>query len=317
MSASEDNAPPPYRFEEAGALPYDDNGHVLVRKVGCVGEVILNRPERMNALLMGMGEAVHRAFDDLSRDENLKCVVFRGVGRAFSTGGDVAWLGNQYSSDEDAAAAKEGKKVRTSQRRRLQHDEHGHKVFEAISECNKVVIVAAQGYVLGVALDWFMAADIAICQEGTQLGYPPARMIGATGMSALHWMLRMGPTLHAEMCLLGRYIDAQEACDRGLINRVAPADRFEDTVAAATEMIASMPADGLAIGKYNRKVAFEILGVRASLLQSAMAHAMQVQQKMEPGEWNIVRERELYGVKGAYQRRDERFKEASRRFSGV
>lgn len=292
--------------------PYDEDGHVLVRKQGAIAQVVLNRPDRLNAFTMHTEDAVRRAFLDLSEDDAIKVVIFRGVGRAFSTGGDVAWLGEQYFSgnSEDGAPRR-----RPSQRRRLNRDQQSGRTFEAILNCNKVVIAEGKGYVLGVALDWFLAADILVCSEGTVLGHPPARMIGATGGSTAYWMLRMGPAMHAEVCLMGRYIQAEEAQSRGLVNRVVAPENLEDTVMAAAEAVCLLPADGLAIGKYNRRVAYDLLGVHTSHLQGMMGHAMQVQQRMEPGEWHLVKEREQHGVKGAFRRRDERFKEIFLRFN--
>jgi enoyl-CoA hydratase len=287
-------------------VQYDDDGYVLVRKTGQIGEVIFNRPEKLNAINPRTGPAIRRAFTDLSADDDLKVIIFRGMGRAFSTGMEVGALGTQYFQEGE-------EHNRPTQRRRLGHDERHSLDSVSILHNTKVVIAEGKGYVLGICLDWFLDADICICEEGTVLGYPPARMIAATG-NTLYWMLRMGPALHAEMCLMGRFIKAEEALERGLINRVVPADKLEETVMAAAEAVCCLPADGLAIGKFNRKVAWEILGVRASQLQTAMAHVLQVQQRVDKDEWHLVKEREIHGVKGAFQRRDQRFKDALKRF---
>ena len=287
-------------------VAYDEEGFVLVRKRGPIGEVIFNRPERLNAVTPHTGMAINRAFSELSADDSLKVILFRGVGRAFSTGMEVGQLGTQYFNEGEEAR-------KPTQRRRLGHDERHSLDSVAILHSTKVVIAEGKGYILGVGLDWFLDADICICEEGTVLGSPPARMIAATG-NTLYWMLRMGPALHAEMCLMGRFIRAEEALERGLINRVVPADKLEETVMAAAEAVCNLPADGLAIGKFNRKVAWEILGVRASQMQTAMAHALQVQQKTEADDWHLVKEREQHGVKGAFRRRDERFKDALTRY---
>lgn len=287
---------------------YDERDHVIVRKKGPIAWVIFNNPDRLNATELDTGLAIRRAFDDISEDDAIKVVIFRGEGRAFCSGGNVGWLGTQYFQE-----GQEGQR-KPSQRRRLGHDERHSRDSDAILQCTKVVIAEGKGYVLGVGLDWFLAADILICSEGTVLGHPPARMIAATG-NTLYWMLRMGPALHAEMTLMGRYIKAEEAHTRGLVNRVVPLDQLEDTVMAAAEAVCNLPADGLAIGKFNRKVAYEMLGVRASQLQTAMSHSLQVQQRLEPGEWHLVKEREKHGVKGAFKRREERFRGALQRFN--
>jgi enoyl-CoA hydratase len=297
--------------ELADAVPYDEDGHILVRRPKAwVAEVILNRPERLNALVPGMGEGIQRAMHELGNDDSVKVVVLRGVGRAFSTGGDMSWVGTQYTEEVPP-----GEKPRKpSQRSRLTRDQHAGDTWSAIFHCNKVVIAEGKGYVLGVSLDWFLAADIIICSDDTVLGYPPSRMIAASGVNTLYWLLRMGPALHAEITLMGRFISAEEGHRHGLINRVVPRDNLEATVDAAVDSVCNLHADGLHISKLNKRIAYEMLGLKASELESMMGHTLQVQQRIEEGEWNLMRERNEFGVKGSFQRRDERFRDAARRY---
>jgi enoyl-CoA hydratase len=296
----------------ADAVPYDDEGRILVRRPkDWVAEVILNRPERLNALLPGMGEGIQRAMHELGDDESVKVIILRGAGRAFSTGGDMSWVGTQYTDQ-----VPDGEKPRKpSQRSRLVRDQRAGATWDSIFHCNKVVIAEGKGYVLGVSLDWFLAADIIICSEETVLGYPPSRMIAASGVNTLYWLLRMGPALHAEITLMGRFISAGEALQHGLINRVVALSELESTVEAAADSVCNLHADGLHISKLNKRIAYEILGLRASELESMMGHTLQVQQRMEANEWNLMREREEHGVKGSFQRRDARFRDAAQRYN--
>lgn len=291
-----------------GCVPYNDDGYVMVHKDGPVAQVILNRPEKLNALIGDMGQGVKRAFQDIDEDDEIRVVLFRGVGRAFSTGGDMGWIGNQYGGPDD-----DGR--RPSQRRRLGRDDRGYRVFESILHSSKCVIAEGKGYVLGVALDWFLGADIIICSDETVLGYPPARMISASGVSTLYWMFRMGAPLHAEITMMGRNIGAQEAYDRGLINRVVAREQLNESLSGAVDAVCAVPVDGLHISKFNKRVAYDILGVRSSQLQSAMGHAMQVQQRMEKDDWNLMKERQEGGTRGAIESRDKRFRDAIQRYN--
>lgn len=295
-----------------------NDGAVIVKKEGAVGEVIFNRPEQLNAFApYESGELsesvikVREGFEALGRDDSIKVILFRGIGDAFSTGGNVATLGTMYQSPDDPPGR------RPPQRRYLRVDEEVARTWEAVAYSPKVVIAEGKGYVLGVALDWFVAADIMICSEGTVLGYPPARMIAFSGMSTAYWILKMGAALHAEISLMGRYVTAEEALDRGLVNRVVPRDRLEDTVEAAAEAVCCIAADGLYIGKLNRRVAFDIMGTRVSSMQSNMGHSMQVQQRLDESEFNMFRTRAKLGAKGAWKERDARFKAALARFEGT
>ena len=290
--------------------------HVLVKPSAPVAEVWFNRPEKRNAFVSGDTYGpIQGAFTALGEMEDVKVVLFRGVGETFSAGGDVSTLGHMYYDNGTPPEPGEPR-ARLTQRRHLRVDEEIYKAWEAIAHCNKVVIAEGKGHVLGVGLDWFLAADIVICAEGTLLGYPPGRMVGYSGVNPLYWMLRMGPALHAEMTLMGRYVLAEEACERGLVNRVVPRGDLETTVEAAAEAVCCIPADGLAIGKLSRRIAYEALGSRTSGLQSVMGHSMAVQQRLGEEEWNLVANRRDLGAKGVWRDRDKRFKAALDRYNG-
>jgi enoyl-CoA hydratase len=289
-------------FDGAEVENFDEQGHVLVRRAGMRAEVRLNRPEKLNALDVHTVIGIKNAFDALGEDDAVKVIIFRGEGRAFSTGGDVGTLGVQYGSG-------------TTQRYRLRFEETKPRgAFEAILYSPKIVIGEGKNYVLGVAVDLFSACDITICSEGTVFGYPPARMIAATGVNSVFWMLRLGLALYSEMCMMGRFFGAEEALKHGLVNRVVPLDELEATVSAAADAVCAMPADGLYISKFNKKVALDTLGVAANALQSAMGHAMQVNQRVGPDEWNLVKARANEGVRGAIASRDAPFREANLRY---
>lgn len=286
-----------------------DGDYVRVSKNGPVAEVLLNRPERLNAWLTGHQQEVKDAFDELSDDDDLKVVVFRGAGRAFSTGYDVGELGTQYwEPGEDT-------KRRPSQRRRLRVDAAGRDVLRSIFNCRKVVIGEGKGYVLGGAFEFFLGCDILICAEGTVIGSPPARMVASAGMSTSFSLLRLGHALYSEMMLLGRFISAEEAYERGLVNRVVPLEQLEDTVQAAVDLACLIPADGIAINKLQSRLAYNALGFEATMAASNMSHTLQVQQVLGENDWNLFTERRDYGAKEAYRRRDQRFTDAIERFN--
>jgi enoyl-CoA hydratase len=293
---------------------YGEDNFLLVRRDGPIAQVIFSKPERLNALPMHHTAGVDEAFTSLSADENIKVVIFRGEGRAFSTGGDMNWVGTQYTKPAVDENGQPVKKEKTPQRRMLNRDEWHSRGLRSVLNCTKIVIAEGKGYVLGVAMEYFMAADIVICSDDCIFGFPPGRMAGVAG-NALLWMLRLGPSLSAEMTLMGRYIDAKEGLERNFINRVVPLAELEDTVNAAAEAICMIPADGLAIGKFARKMAYTTLGVDSAALESAMTHTLAVQLRIGEHDWNLMNERMEHGAKGAYKRRDARFQDSLSRYN--
>ena len=276
---------------------------------GPVAYVTLNRPEKLNAFLNHETSDLQAAFEKLNEDDRVKVIVFRGKGRSFSSGHDVKDLGLQY-----AQGVADGK---PSQRSRLRVDLERRGVLEAIAKSPKVVVAEGKGYVLGGALNYYLAADILIAAEGTIFGSPPARMIGTGG--GISTMLKLGVATANEMQFMGRFFRAEELYARGVLNRVVPIDRLEETTEAAAELICGIPADGLAIGKLANRIAWDILGAEADGLLHAMSHVLQTQQKLGDDEWNLFRERKENGHKHAWQNRDSRWTDLMRRYdpSGV
>lgn len=296
----------PDKFLEDLQISEEERNHfILLRKDGPIGYVIMNRSEKLNALpgtTMG-GPSFAEAFRDMDADNDVKVVIFKGLGRAFSAGGDVSRIGREY----------EGKRL--SQREFLSADVHGvYRTWESIFGCHKVVISEGKGYVVGFAMELFLAADIYICAEDTLFFYPPARMIGHQGNNVVYSMMRLGPGLHAELYMMGRTISAKELYERGAINRVVAREFLEDTVRAAAEAVCCQPADGLYIGKLNKRIAYEAMGSTVSGLASAMQHTMQVQQRLGQGEFNLFKERAEHGAKEAWRIRDERLANALKRY---
>lgn len=284
--------------------PTEREPYALVEKAGPVGYVILNRPERLNAFGVGEQDQVRAAFEQLDSDDSVKVIIFRGKGRSFSTGHDVRDLGTQYSK-----GVPEGK---PTQRSRLRSDLSSRTNKDAVFQSSKVVIAEGRGYVLGGALLYYLNADILIAAEGTVFGSPPARMIGTGG--GIFTMLKLGIAVSNEMQYMGRYFRAEELQARGVLNRVVPLERLEETTEAAAEMVCGIPADGLAIGKLANRIAWSTLGADASSLVNAMSHALQVQQKLGDDEWNLFRDRKDKGAKGAWQNRDGRWAELMGRY---
>jgi enoyl-CoA hydratase/carnithine racemase len=137
-------------------------------------------------------------------------------------------------------------------------------------------------------------------------------MIAAGG--GVYTLLRLGIAVSNEMQFLGRFFRAEELLARGVLNRVVPADRLEETTEAAAEMACRIPADGLAVGKLANRIAWNMLGAEASALVNAMGHVLQVQQKLGADEWNLFRERRESGPKQAWQKRDTPWSELMARY---
>jgi enoyl-CoA hydratase/carnithine racemase len=211
---------------------------VLTEDHGPLRHVVLNRPEKRNAmssaLLTELADALRAAADDGS----VHCVVLRGEGPVFSAGVDLAELGGLAQSEEGQAALR-----------------HFRSVFltaaNLCEETPKPVIAQIHGTCVGGALEVALGCDLRVAADDAKLGLPEVRLglipdVG--GCSRLPAVVGLGRA--KELIMTGRMIGAAEAERIGLVNRVVPADELDQaTQELADELLACAP---IAVGRAKR-----------------------------------------------------------------
>jgi enoyl-CoA hydratase/carnithine racemase len=197
---------------------------VLVARDGPVATVTLNKPERLNALDKGMWRALGEIFRDLDRDESLRCVVLRGAGdRAFAAGADIAEFATERANVEQAR----------------EYDRVVHPVLEAIARCRHPVVAMIRGACVGGGLEVAAVCDLRICGESSRFGIPVKNLGLVVAYGELQGLIDLvGRATALEIVLEGRVFGAQEAKDKGLVNRVVPDDRVEEETAGMVRRIA-------------------------------------------------------------------------------
>ena len=112
-----------------------------------------------------------------------------------------------------------------------------------------------------------------------------------------------------ELMLTGRAIDAQEALQNGLINKVVANDKLEEEVDKLAEMIACHPYDAIVTGKANFEVAQDIAGIGAGAVAGHELGVWQSNIQFRPGEYNLIKSLSEKGVKGAVRERDDVYRD--------
>ncbi len=197
---------------------------VLVARDGPVATVTLDKPERLNALDKGMWRALGEIFRDLDRDESLRCVVLRGAGdRAFAAGADIAEFATERANVEQAR----------------EYDRVVHPVLEAIARCRHPVVAMIRGACVGGGLEVAAVCDLRICGESSRFGIPVKNLGLCVAYGELQGLIDLvGRAAALEIVLEGRVFGAQEAKDKGLVNRVVPDDKVAEETAAMVRRIA-------------------------------------------------------------------------------
>ena len=212
----------------SSSAPAVDGDTVLVAREGDVATVTLNKPERLNALDLGMWRALGQIFTAFDADESLRCVILRGAGgKAFAAGADIAEFETERAN---AAQAREyGRLVEVTMR--------------ALTHCRHPVLAMIQGACVGGGLEIATVCDMRICGESSRFGVPVKNLGLVVAYAEMRPLIALvGPAVALEIVLEGRVFGAQEAREKGLVNRVVPDDKVEaETLAAARRIAEGAP----------------------------------------------------------------------------
>lgn len=209
---------------------------------GQVATICLDRPDAMNSLDTASKEALLSALRRAATDENVRCVVITGSGRAFCVGQD---LREHVDNMKDQSLEEVWATV----------DEHYTPIALAIATMDKPVIAAINGVAAGAGLSIALACDLRIATDsaGFNTAFTGVALACDTGAS---WTLPriVGPTKALELLLMPRTIDAVEALGLGILNQVVPGDELMSTVHALAVTLSQGPT--LAYASVKRSVAF-------------------------------------------------------------
>lgn len=202
--------------------------HILVERTGDVVTVVLNRPEKLNALTKGMWGRIGEVFRELNADDSIRCIVVSGAGeRAFSPGNDIA----EFETDRANADLAEA------------YGHFMHSSIEAIRDCPHPTVARIHGICVGGGLEIAGLCDIRIAGEGSRFGAPISKLglvMAYPEIGALVGLV--GPQTALEILLEGKIIDATEALRLGIINRIVADDAVADeTEATVARIIAGAP----------------------------------------------------------------------------
>ncbi|MCW8807214.1 MAG: enoyl-CoA hydratase-related protein [Rhodanobacter sp.] len=190
---------------------------------GAVRTIIVNRPDKLNALNRETLNELTIAFAQAAQDDSVRAVVLTGAGeKAFVAGADIAEM-NGYTPIQAQGFSRTGQRLMSS-----------------IERLGKPVIARIQGFALGGGMELAMACHLRVASEKAKFGQPEINLGLIPGFGGTQRLLRLagrGATL--ELCLTGAVIGAQRAHELGIVTRVVAADALDDTVAALADQLAA------------------------------------------------------------------------------
>lgn len=205
-------------------------------------EIILNRPEKRNAINMDLFQQFDEAIRLANRTSGLRTVIIRGEGKAFSAGIDLSSL--------LGLAEKYGSHWQT--RMRSITDEFQH-VLNRLERLELPTIVLLHGYCLGLAMELALACDIRLASPETKMGLPETRLGMIPDVGGTTRLVRVvGPARAKELIFTGRQFEMAVAEKWGLVNYVVPQESLMAKAEALAEEINE--AAPLAVGMAKRVI---------------------------------------------------------------
>ncbi len=230
---------------------------VRVSASGAVGELLLDRPDKLNALSGELlGELVEAArWFDVQPD--LKAVVVRGAGKAFSAGADLSGFGSTGEDSGGAAAARRGFDL-------------GRRATDAVAGMRAITVGAIHGHCVGGALLIAAACDIRIAAEGATFSIPEVDIGIPLAWGGIPRLVReLGPTVTKDLVLTCRPFDAEEAARLRFVSRLVPREELEREALAVAEKLAGQPAYALRVTKQHVDAVAEESGSTAQSYRDA------------------------------------------------
>ena len=212
--------------------------------------LILNRPEKLNALNSPMLNEIKSILEEYERCEDIRVIVISGMGRAFCAGADIKEWSEILTNLTDLESYTIPNYTKLC-----------NQVFNMIDYYEKPVIAQIHGYCLGGGLELALACDIRIAAENALLGFPEIKLGGFPGTSGTQRLSRtIGVGKALELIWTGDFIDGKVAETMGLVNHAVALDALENKVIEIAKKVSSKSPLAIALAKKSIK-----LGINMSL----------------------------------------------------
>ncbi len=228
----------------------DHRPTVAVRHDDAVATVVLDRPNRLNALDLATRRSLISTLRELGADDAVRAVVLTGSGRAFCVGQDLAAEEELAHADETVAATY-------------------NPLAQTIVTLPQPVVAAVNGSAVGAGMGLALACDLRVAADNASFSCAFGK-VGLVPDTAVSWYLvrELGYARAFALATSGRALPAAEALSLGLLNEVVPAAALADRAAELAAQLADGPAHAFALTKRQFRAVAEV-SFEASLAMEA------------------------------------------------
>src|SRR5271168_3409360 len=186
---------------------------ILENKQDGIAVLVLNRPDKLNALNGELSTALNEALTRIAEDDSIRVVVLSGAGRAFCAGGDLGAIGKGRERNETAEL---GPILRS-----------GMQAVLKMRLMPQPVIAAVNGAAAGAGMNIALAADIRVAADDATFGQNFGKIGLFPDFGGTYFLPQLvGPAKAAELLYNGDMFDAKTALQLGVVNRLVAADKL-------------------------------------------------------------------------------------------
>lgn len=212
---------------------------ILAHKNGEFMVITLNRPDARNAIDDGMRADLIAAFHDADTDQSVRAIVLTGAGSAFCSGGDVSGMRQRLEAPQSEVAFNGWRRQK-----------HTHSAVAAIHRASKPVLAAINGPAVGLGLDMALACDFLISADTAKFSMSFIKRGLVSDGGGLYFLpRRVGIAKAKDLIFSGRVLQADEALEIGLVDRLTGADALMTEALSWAEEVSQGSATAMALVK--------------------------------------------------------------------
>ena len=221
-----------------------DYNTLIVSHNGPILDVVLNRPQAMNAITYEMTCELDQVLGEAMEDDGVNVVTLRGAGKVFSAGHDLKEVAPGF------AAGKLPEYV----------DPHAPPSLARTWYFTKPLIAGVHGFVGPAALKILADVDFIIAAEGTKFSFEQTR-IHSSGPGGTALVFQLPMRVWKKLVMMGGWFDAEQALDFHFVQRVVPEDGVEAELRTWAEEIAKIPSKNIQMTKMGVHRQYELMGL--------------------------------------------------------
>jgi enoyl-CoA hydratase len=232
--------------------------NIIVSETGNIVEILLNRPEKYNAVSAEMRDTIAGAVADFGERPDLRVMLIRAEGKYFTSGVEV---GSSLVPDFQGSTSA----ARDWYRRRFAP------IFVEMESIEKPIVIAHQGPCLGVGLELSLSCDFRLAAASASYGLPETELGMLPGSGGTSRLTRMVGSHWARWLIMANQrVDAEQALRMGLVHQVYPDETFKESVEAFCSMLAGLPPETLAAAKVGIELAKDLESAQARRVEQVL-----------------------------------------------